>query len=209
MIRLAVGVAVVLLAELATAQVVDRVVATVGSTLITLSDLRAVRTFGLLDVTAETSDEAIVARLVDHELVRSEVDRFGLVEPVREAVEERLAAIAGRFPNAAAFDAALARTAMTEVRLRAFVRDELRRARYLDERFSAASTPTEDEVARAYQEEGLQYAVDDEIPPLDEVRDKVRARLMAERRDVLVAQWLDGLRRRADIRRPAVLQPAS
>jgi hypothetical protein len=44
------------------------------------------------------------------------------------------------------------------------------------------------------------------LRPFDEVREAVRSQLLAERRVTLVRDWLDGLRRRADV--TVLYQPA-
>ena len=206
--RLALGPVIVLVAvaavlpEASQSRVVDRVVAVVGTRMITLSDVKAATLLGLLaDPPAAEAD--LIERLIDRELMRVEVDRYSPPPPPDAAVDEAVARLAARFPSAEAFAAAARSTAMTPERLRSHVRDDLRIARYLDDRFGAAATPTDDEVQRSYQERATELAVGGRVPPFAEVEPEVRAHLIAARRERLIGEWLAGLKRRADIRRPA------
>ena len=68
---------------------------------------------------------------------------------------------------------------MDETVLRIYAADDLRLASYLDERFSAASQPTDEEIRQAGE--------------------AARERLAAERRRALIGAWTAELRRRADV----------
>jgi DNA-binding LacI/PurR family transcriptional regulator len=63
--------------------------------------------------------------------------------------------------------------------VRLFAADDLRLAAYLDERFSSAAQPTDDEIRQAGE--------------------SARQRLTDERRRTLVEAWTAELRRRADV----------
>jgi hypothetical protein len=86
---------------------------------------------------------------------------------------------------------------MTEPRLRAWIRDDYRISGYLDQRFAAAGTPTDQEILAYYNDHvdefvrgGLSY---------EEAAGLIRDRLAAERRGELIMDWLSDLRRRAEI----------
>jgi hypothetical protein len=105
-------------------------------------------------------------------------------------------AVKSRFPTTAAYEQALARTAFTEARLRDLVGDNLRIEAYLDQRFNAAAQPTSEEVERYYLDHRAEFTRDGRLPPLDQVRAQAQARVTAERRNFLIAEWLDRVRRR-------------
>ncbi len=180
----------------ARAEIVDRVLATVGSQVITLSDLRAVQTFGLLPagMPAGTPPE-IVGALVNRELMFGEVQRFVVPEPDRALIDRRMAQIRAAFPGAAAYDQALARTAMTESRLRVLVAGNLQIDAYVEQRFSAPGQPTADEVQRYYTDHPTEFSQAGRLRPLAEVRALAQERFLAARQRTLVDQWLDRLRR--------------
>ena len=76
------------------ADVIDRVLATVEGRVITLSDVRIVKTLGLVAVPAGVdADKAILSALIDRLLVLEEVERYAPPEPDGAAVEERVAAV--------------------------------------------------------------------------------------------------------------------
>jgi len=203
----AIGVAVVLhLAAAAvpaaaqTTEVIDRVLAVVAGQVVTLSDARAVLEFELVqprpraDPIAEALDY-----LVNRQLMLSEVDRYSAPSPDPALLRVRMDAVRARFPDLAAYQQALARTALTETRLRDLVGDNIRVENYLEQRFSAAAQPTSEEVERFYLDHRADFTRAGRVLPLEEVQVEAFARVTAERRNFLIAEWLDRVRRRAAI----------
>ena len=124
----------------ARAETIDRVLAVVAGQLITLSDVTAAIDLGLQ--TAEGAADpvrAVLTKLIDRELVLAEVDRYAPPEPTAETVDREVARVRQRFPSAAAFDAALARSGIDEKHLRETLRQDLRMRAYLDQRFSTVA----------------------------------------------------------------------
>lgn len=190
-------------------ELVDRVLAVVNGQPLMLSELRGFVELGLLEVALPNLRSAdVVARLIDRRLMLAEAERFPLPPPDAAAIDAALATVTARVPTRAAFEAALARAGFTEARVRAIVRENLRIARYLAERFGAPAEPTEEEIRQYYRDHPTAFTVDGRLRPFEEVRDLARARLGAERRDALVEQWLAELRRRADIVRLDQPEPA-
>jgi hypothetical protein len=185
------------------AEVVDRVLAVVGTAVVTLSDVRAAETFGL---TSGATPADVLAALIDRELMLGEVDRYAAPDPEPGVLDRRLAQIQARFPNRAQYDEALARTAMTDLRLRAFVSENLRVESYVDQRFGSAAQPTADEVLRYYREHPAEFTRAGRLAPFAEVQPATQQKLATDRRRALAADWLDRLRRRGGVR--IVGQPA-
>ena len=178
----------------AQSEIIDRVLAVVGGEVITQSDVDGALAFGLGQVggapfgavraepgapnaaaapgaagPGATGPQgsldrrgATLDRLIERTLMLTEVRRYVPPEPDTAAIEQRLQAIRGRFPSAAAWAQALATSGMDEARLREFVRDDLRTQAYLNERFASPEP---------------------------------------ERRNAMIADWLAGLRRRAEVTR--------
>jgi hypothetical protein len=109
----------------------------------------------------------------------NEVRRVVPPEPGAAAIDARVAVIARRFGSPAEMSRVLATRGVDESVVRIYAADDLRLASYLDERFSAASQPTDEEIRQAGE--------------------GARARLVAERRQALVSAWIADLRRRADV----------
>jgi hypothetical protein len=152
------------------AEIIDRVVAVVSGQVITQSDVNAAIAFGMAgDLQA----------LIDRTLMLSEVRRVAPPDPPPAAVQARLEHMRSRFATPAAFARELAASGLEESALAVFAADDVRLAAYVDERFSAASQPTDAEIRQAGEAE--------------------RERLATERRQTLVGAWIMELRRRAEI----------
>jgi hypothetical protein len=143
--RLQIGVAGLIVCAMLTASVlraetIDRVLAVVAGQLITLTDVTAA-----LNLRLQTSDgaadpvRAVLTKLIDRELILTEVDRYAPPEPMAEAVDREVERVRARFPSQDALDAALAGSGIDEKHLRETLRQDLRVRAYLDQRFTAAS----------------------------------------------------------------------
>jgi hypothetical protein len=119
------------------AEVIDRVLAVVSGSLITLSDVNAAYDLGL--VKPHNSPDPIrdvLSQLIDRELQLAEVDRYAPPEPSEADVNREVQAVQSRFPSAQAFDAVLIRSGIDLAHLRETVREDLRIRGYLAQRFS-------------------------------------------------------------------------
>jgi len=118
------------------AEVIDRVLAVVGGSLITLTDVNASLELGL--VPPPEGDDPIrgaLSRLIDRELQLAEVDRYAPPEPSSADVDRELQNVVSRFPSREMFDAILARSGIDLTHLRETMRENLRIRAYLDQRF--------------------------------------------------------------------------
>jgi hypothetical protein len=123
-------------------ELIERTLAIVGGQAITLSDVRAALSLGLIDdVAAGDAIGAATQRLIERLLVLREVQRYAPAEPAEAAIDARVATLSARFPTAEALRSALAAVAFSELQLRAWARDDLHIAAYLDQRFAAAGSP--------------------------------------------------------------------
>lgn len=186
----------VVLAMPAGAQVIDRVLAVVDGRLVTLSDVRVSTALGLIQA-EEVS--AAADRWIERLLILQEVDRFAPPEPPVVEIDARLA----RVLASPGTSARLAGLGVTEDWVRRWVRDELRIARYIEQRFAGSLEPGPEEVENYVQQNPGELMRDGRRLGDAEARALARERLMTSRRRALVADWLDGLKRRAAISRPA------
>jgi hypothetical protein len=129
--------------------VIDRIMAVVGGQPITLSDVTAAQQFHLIDVPPGTPDPIafIVDRLIERTLVLAEVERFQPPEPDPIEMTIRIDVIERRAGSTAAFEKLLAVTGMTRDQLRRYLRDDLRIATYLNQRFGANADANERQAA--------------------------------------------------------------
>ena len=170
------------------AEVIDRVLAILPGQIITLSDVEAALDLGLVEAPAGSGPSGVeggdrIARglsaVVDRVLMLNEVRRVSPPDPSPAAVDERVARIRQRFSTPAELSRVMAARGLDESVVRLFAADDLRLASYLDERFSAASQPTDEEIRQAGE--------------------GARQRLTDERRRSLISAWTAELRRRADV----------
>jgi len=136
---------VMLMVAHARADVIDRIMAVVGGQPITLSEVNAALQFRLVEPPAGTRDPLAYAldRLVDRTLMLAEVDRFQPPEPAPVEITTRVDALEGRAGSPAAFDKALSVTGTSREQLRRHIRDDLRTATYLNQRFGANTAERE------------------------------------------------------------------
>ena len=119
------------------AEIIDRIMAVVGGQPITLSDVNAALVFHLAEPPAGTADPVgyVLDRLIDRTLMLAEVDRFQPPEPAPVEITLRIEELEQRAGSTAALAKALAVTGATREQLRRHIRDDLRMATYLNQRF--------------------------------------------------------------------------
>jgi hypothetical protein len=181
------------------AEIIDRVLASVGSAIITQSDVAAALRLGLVK-TAGAADPvgAAVERLIERRLTLNEVERYGPPEPTGTAIDQRLTAIRSAFAPAR-FQVVLEESGLTLDHLRRYVRDELRIATYLDQRFGSVIQPSEPEILAYYERHPGAFTRAGVVRPFDDAHDAAREALIADRRTAVIADWVSGLRKRADV----------
>ena len=162
------------------AEVIDRVLAILPGQIVTLSDVEAALDLGLVEAPAGVERLAgALSAVVDRMLMLNEVRRVSPAEPSTAAVDARVARIRARFATPADLSRVLSARGLDETVLRLYAADDLRLASYLDERFSAAAQPTDEEIRQAGE--------------------SARQRLTEDRRRALINDWAAELRRRADV----------
>ena len=119
------------------AELIERTLAIVAGQVITLSDARTAVALGLVDPPADTADAvAVTPRLIERMLMLREVQRYAPPEPSDAEIDAQWAALKARFADAQLFARALEAGGFTEARVRAWIRDDLRIAAYLNQRFA-------------------------------------------------------------------------
>jgi hypothetical protein len=178
----------------AQAAILDGVVARVGSRVIMVSDLRLARGLRLVDETA--TDDAVVTYLVNRGLMLGEVARFQPPDPPVTAVDAALDRLRARVgPN---WQGVLGRSGVDEAYVRAFATDTLRIDTYRRQRFAALAEPTEEDLRAAYEQRRKAYPADI-ASSFETLRSSLRDDLVAERYEVLTAEWIAELRARGDV----------
>ncbi len=164
-----------------------------------MSDVSAARDFGILPPpTAVDPVRDMLSRLIDRALVLAEVDRYAPPEPSADAVDRAMETLRRRFSTAQAFQNALARNGLAEKHLRETLREGLRIQSYLDQRFTVAP-PVDEDLGRYYRDHPDEFRRGGVVAAFEDVRQDVGQAVVADRRRSLVDEWVNGLRRRAEI----------
>ena len=176
-------------------QLLDRVLARIGTDAITQTDVQALVEFGLIEAKSAT-EPAAVRQAIERHLELKEVSRFPPAEPIEAAVEQQLTAMKARVGGR--LDAVMGANGLDEARVRELARDTLRIRTYLDQRFG--TTPVGEDEARKYFEEHRGEFTRNGAPmTFEEAAADARQRASAERLARSVTQWLQDLRARSDV----------
>ena len=120
---------VVFVAKAGAQQLLDRVVARIGTAALTQTDVDAALAFGVID--RQAGDP--VKQMIDRRLIIAEVNRFPPPEPGETAITEQVAKMKATAGAQAA--AVMKRTGVDEQRLADFARETLRIQAYVAQRF--------------------------------------------------------------------------
>jgi hypothetical protein len=183
------------------AQVLDRVVAIVSGSVITLSDARAALTLGLVDPGgAGDPIEAAMRWLIDRQLVLDEAGRGERTQVDPAALARALDRVRQRFPSEADYRRALATLGLDDAGVQRLVRDTLLARQYLDRRFESVLPATEEEQREYYASHAGRFVKNGRQRSFEDAQADVAGILQQERRDQAQSAWMERLRRRADIR---------
>ncbi len=184
---------------------VDRVVAVVDEDPILASDLERVIRLGLVERGAEESEVALerraLDRLIEDRLRQHEVGRFGFEAVPVEAIDRQLAAIAARFASPAELGAELTRLGLDEPGLRQLLARQLAALAFVEERLGPRVFVGVEEIRRRYDEKLVPELAARGLaaPPLEQVRESIRAVLREEKLNLEIERWTEELRREADV----------
>lgn len=182
------------------AEVIDRILATVGGGLVLQSDAVAAVRLGFVEVPAQRDPlQWTMDRLIERRLMLIEVDRYGPPEPALAEIDRRIHAIDERIGSGKRLDEIMRETGLTVDQLRVYVRDDLRIDDYIQQRFGATFQPTEDDIVRYYQQNPAQFTKDGKLLPFGQARPDAHAAVIARLRAAAVREWVANLRRRTEV----------
>jgi hypothetical protein len=177
-------------------QLLDRVLARIGTEAITQTDVQALVEFGLIDARSAT-EPAAVQQAIDRHLTLNEVARFPPGEPPAADVEQQLAAMKARVGDR--LDGVMRATGLDEDRLRGLARDTLRIRSYVQQRFGINVQVGEDEARKYFEEHRDEFTRNGKPLAFEEAAADARQRAAAVRIQGAIAQWLQDLRGRSDV----------
>jgi hypothetical protein len=199
--------AMLIFPAVAAAEVLDRVAVTVGTEIISLSEvLREIRLSAFQD--DRPADLSPAARrtaagtLVDRVLVNRELELNRYPAAQRVEAEAVLEQTRKRFAGPAAYEAALRRYEILEEDLIERIQSELTVLRFIEFRFQSVEQPAATEVEAYYRDSFVPLVKQSgakEVPPLEEVQDKIAEIIAKKRTDTTITNWLNRTRGRAFI----------
>jgi hypothetical protein len=179
-------------------QLIDRVLARVGTTAVTMTDVRVALALGLVEVKpGEDQEASALQRAIDRQLQLDEVARFSPPEPSIAAITEEIAALKARAGSG--LDALSKSTGLDDARVEQLARENLRIRAYIAQRFGTAAQVTEDEARRYYEQHPDEFTRDGVRAPFEEVETSARQRASAERLRATIEQWIRDLRTRSEV----------
>jgi hypothetical protein len=178
-------------------QLIDRVLARVGTNAVTMTDVRIALEVGLVDASGENRDAVALERTIDRQLQLDEVARFTPPEPPAEAVAEEVASMKMR--AGPGLSALMTSTGLDEDRLQQLARETLRIRAYIAQRFGTSGQVTEDEARKYYEEHPAEFTRDGVRMPFEEAESLARQRASAERLRATIDKWIRDLRNRAEV----------
>jgi hypothetical protein len=177
-------------------QLLDRVLARIGTEAITQTDVQSLVEFGLVDAKSPT-DPAAIQQAIDRQLELKEVARFPPPEPQAAAVDQQLATMKARVGDR--LETMMRVNGLDEAKVGSLARDTLRIRQYLDQRFGITAQVSEEEARTYFEAHRDQFTRNGQALSFEEAAAEARQRAAAERLQKSVAQWLQDLRARSEI----------
>ena len=185
---------------LAQTQTLDRILAVVAGHVIMQSDVRAFIDMKLVDV-AQTADPEGTALtwLIERRLILDEVDRYVVADPPVALIERQLAEVRADYSNEDDFVQALEQGGYTVDDLRQVLTDNARRDAYLNDRFTVARLPSEEQLREYFEDHENEFSQPGRTLTFAQARPVVLERLAGELRAEMISDWVEGLVRRAEV----------
>jgi peptidyl-prolyl cis-trans isomerase SurA len=212
--------AILLAPERGSAQVIDRIIATVNGHVILQSDwdealcYEALLTNRTLAQFTDDDRRAVLDRLIDQELLREQMKSADFPHATDAEVAARVADARKQYPQATsgdAWQALLAEYHLAERDLLAHVRQQIDVMRLVDARLRPAVEIDSKSIEEYYRDQfvpKLKQSGASEVP-LAEVSAKIRELLTEQKVSELLVSWLQTLRSEGQVRIPGVTPSAN
>ncbi len=198
----------VLLAAAGRAEIVDRIVASVNTSIVTLSDVQQEQRMvcflnnGQPSLNDPAKIRDLASKLVDRILIRQEMEGGVFPSSPKSETDAAMRATRQRFPTEDAYRAARDRCGISEVELVRYLELQNQVLDFIDFRVRPGLQVTPEQV-RAYYDEQLVPAWtknNEAAQPLDAVREQIIALLTENEINTRLDAWMKDLRAQAEIR---------
>lgn len=184
-------------------KVVDRIVARVENDIILLSDLRELESYQELVDGKSESEGAILDRLIDQWIVRSEAGLSRFPEPKDAEIERGVSRVVKSFGSPEEYEARKKKSGLSDAEMRTMVAAQLYLSNYLDSRFRPSAQIDEKAVTDFYQNAVVPRAKarGQEPPTLDAARDIIQEALVQSDIIEQADRWLKESRARLHVQK--------
>jgi hypothetical protein len=184
-------------------EVVDRIVARVENDIILLSDVRELKEYQELVDGKSESESAIVDRLIDQWIVRSEAQLSRFPEPKDEEIDREVSRVVKSFTSAEEYETRKKQSGLSDAEVRKIVATQLYLLYYLDSRFRPSAQIDEKAIEDFYQNAVLPRAKarGQEPPTLDASRDIIQEALVQSDITEQANRWLKESRDRLHVQK--------
>jgi len=202
----------------ASAEVIDRIIATVNGHVILQSDwddalcYEALLTNRTLAQITDEDRRAVLDRLIDQELLREQMKSADFTHATDAEVAAQVASARKQYPQAASVEgwqSLLARFHLTEKDLLAHLRQQIDVMRLVDARLRPAVEIDSRSVEAYYREQFVPKLMQTgaSAVPLTEVSGRIRELLTEQKVSELLLSWLQTLRSEGQVHLPGVAPP--
>jgi hypothetical protein len=184
---------------------IDHLIAAVNRNIITEGDLQLADAMNAIvgndSASSQRSRSEAIARLIDLELMRQELNNFSLSSEDETRIEERIQSLRKANSSKGGLENLLARFGLHESELRSYLRLELSILKFVEFRFRPFATVSNEEIQRYYQETLTPQLQKSKlkIPSLKEVSGKIEEILKEEKINAALEKWIEDIRRNSRI----------
>lgn len=190
-------------AYLSAQEVVDRIVARVENDIILQSDVRELKEYQELVDGKSESDGAILDRLIDQWIVRSEAELSQFPAPKEPEIDQGVSRVVKSFASPEEYEARKKQSGLSDAEVRKLVTSQLYLSDYLDSRFRPSAQIDEKAIEKFYENEVVPRAkAHGQAPPtLDASRDIIQEALVESDINDQADRWLKESRARLHIQK--------
>lgn len=184
-------------------EVVDRIVARVENDIILLSDVHELQRYQQLVDDKSESDSAVLDRLIDQWIVRSEADLSQFPQPKDSEIAAGVTRVEKSFASPEEYEARKKQSGLTDAEVRKMVASQLYLSNYLDSRFRPSAQTDEKAIEDFYQNAVVPRAKarGQQPPTLDAAREVIQEALIQGNITDQANRWLKESRERLHIQK--------
>lgn len=189
--------------RLSAQEVIDRIVARVENDVILLSDIKDLQQYQELVEGKSESENAILDRLIDQWIVRSEAELSRFPQPKEAEIDRGVARVASSFASQEEYEARKKQCGLSDSQVRKMVAGQLYLTNYLDSRFRPSAQVDQNAIVEFYDNAVVPRAKarGQEPPTLDAAREVIQEALIEKDISDQADRWLKESRLRLHVQR--------